>query len=368
MKFKFIVAVGLLSSIAAVIKMNWQQVGETLFQNPASSACDPASQNSYPVSTQRRSDSSAIFAAGRVEGIAPEIKLFATIRDRITRISVQEGQAVTMGQLLVELDSQMVKAELELAHAGVQLAQAEKDRLRSGATQNEKDEAHQMCEYRHAEMITAGRMHERGVRLAKSDTISKADLDEYESRAQSTKALYAASQAHFATISDPARIEDIQSTEARLAAAQAKLSVAEAAFAKTQITAPSDGQILQINVEVGELPGDEPLVIICNTTSLQVRASVDEFDALRVRVGQSVQIRSNALQSTTFEGRVSKIRPRMHHKEVVSERPNAHMDTRSREIWVEIQSGLPLIVGLPVELWIDDSVVSPERDTSLPVT
>ncbi len=356
MKPKFIIAMGLLSLIAAVIRMNWQQVGQEFFQTEASSTFDSKSRKSHPVSTQRESDSLSIFAAGRVEGIAPEIKLFATIRDPITRIDVQESEMVTEGQLLVELDSQMVRAELELARAGVQLAIAERDRLRSGSTQNEKDEAHQMCEHRYAEMITAGKMHDRGLRLAQSNTISKADLDEYETRAHSTKALHAAALAHFAAINDPARVEDVQSTEARLAAAKAKLSVAEAAFAKTQIKAPSDGQVLQINVEVGELPGEEPLVIMCNTTSLQVRASVDEFDALRVRVGQTVHIKSNAMQNKTFGGRVSKIRPRMHQKQVVSERPNSHLDTRSREIWVEIETGLPLIVGLPVELWIDAAV------------
>ena len=354
MKLKFIVAIGLLSAIAAVIKMNWQEIGQELFQLDSANLLDPTEDRSYPVSTHNQSDNFVIFAAGRVEGVAPEVNLFATIRERITRILVQEGEAVTKGQTLIELDSQMVQAELELAAAGVQVAQAERDRLRTGATQNEKDEAHQMCEHRFAEMITANKMHERGIRLAQSNTISKADLDEYESRAKSTKALYAAAQAHFATINDPARIEDIQSTEARLAAAKAKLSVAEAALSKTRILAPSDGQILQINVEVGELPSEESLLIMCDTSSLQVRASVDEFDALRVKIGQTVKIKSNALPNTTFEGRVSKIRPRMHHKEVVSERPNSHMDTRSREIWVEIEPGLPLIVGLPVELWIDE--------------
>lgn len=356
MKLKFLVAIGLLSLLSAVIKMNWQDVGPGFFQKRSSTDLYDSNGKSFPVSTERQSDTLTIFAAGRVEGNASEVKLFATIRERITRILVKEGEIVTEGQVLVELDSQMTIAELEMARAGVQLAQADCDRLRTGATQNEKDEAHQMCEHRYAEMLTASKMHERGLRLAKSNTISKADLDEYESRAQSTKALYAAAQAHFAAINDPARIEDIQSTEARLAAAKAKLSVVEAALAKTRIVAPSHGEILQVNVEIGELPSEEPMLIMCDTSSLQVRASVDEFDALRVRIGQTVRIKSNALQNKSFEGRVSKIRPRMHQKEVVSERPNTHMDTRSREIWVEIPAGLPLIVGLPVELWIDDVV------------
>jgi ABC exporter DevB family membrane fusion protein len=360
MKLKFLIAIGLLSLVSLVIQANWQELGQEFIKRKPAPSSDTANDDSLPVSTHRRSD--AIFAAGRVEGIAPEIELFATIRERVTRILVREGETVVEGQLLVDFDSQMVRAELELAHAGVQLAQAERDRLLSGATQNEKDEAHQMCEHRHAEMITAGRMHGRGMRLAESNAISKADLDEYELRAQSTKALYAAAQAHFAAINDPARIEDIQAAEARLTAAKAKLSVAEAALAKTRITAPSDGQILQINVEVGELPSDEPLAIMCDTTSLQVRASVDEFDALRVRVGQTVRMKSNAIQDFTFSGTVSKIRPRMHHKQVISERPSSHMDTRSREIWVVLQTDLPLIVGLPVELWIDEAVNSENPD------
>lgn len=349
MKKKLLIAIGLLSFILAAIKVNWHG----FFGSNASSATD-TTKNSYGVSFNSRNEF-VIFAAGRVEGIAPEINLMATIRERVTRILVQEGELVNEGQLVLEFDSQMVRAELELATAGVQLAQAELDKLRSGATRNEKDEAQQMCEHRHAEKITAERMHERGIRLAQSNSISKSDLDEYELRAQSSKALYAAAQARYASVSDPARVEDVQAAEARLAAAKAKLSVTEAALAKTRITAPSDGQILQINVEVGELPTAEPLLIMCNTSALQVRASVDEFDALRVRVGQKVRMKSNAMQNTEFEGKVSKIRPRMHQKQVVTDRPNAHMDTRSREIWVEIESSLPLIVGLPVELWIEES-------------
>jgi hypothetical protein len=93
---------------------------------------------------------------------------------------------------------------------------------------------------------------------------------------------------------------------------------------------------------------------MCDTKSLQVRASVDEFDALRVQIGQLVRIQTNAMPDASFQGKVSRISPRMHRKQIMSDRPTSHLDTRSREIWVEIQSSVPFIVGLPVELWIDD--------------
>ena len=296
-----------------------------------------------------------VYAAGRVEGVSPEIELFATIRERVTKVLVREGDRVRAGQLIIQLDDRLQRAELDLAQAGVQLAEAEKNRLINGPTQSERDEAQKQCDHREAEMISAARMLERGLLLADSNAISSTDIEEYESRSHSTKALFEAAKAHQATICNPPRQEDLDAANARLAAAQARFDLAEAALSKTRITAPSDGQLLQINVEIGELPPLEPLAIMCDTQTLQVRASVDEFDALRVQIGQPVRLQTNAMKDTNFVGRVSRISPRMHRKQIVSDRPDARLDTRSREIWVEIDPSAPLIIGLPVELWIGET-------------
>lgn len=295
-----------------------------------------------------------VYASGRVEGVSREIQLFTTVRELVTEVPVREGDIVHAGQLIVQLDDRLQRAELDLAQAGVQLAEAERNRLVHGPTQSERAEAKQQSEHRHAEMISAAKILERSLLLADTNAISRTDLDEIESRSQSTKALFEAAKAHEATICDPPRKEDLDASDARLAAAKARLSLAEAALSKTSITAPSDGQILQINVEMGELPTQEPLVIMCDTQTLQVRANVDEFDALRVQIGQPVRLQSNATREANFRGRVARISPRMHNKQLISERPNSHLDTRAREIWVEIEPEAPLIVGLPVELWIGE--------------
>lgn len=303
------------------------------------------------VSTEQQS----IFAPGRVEGNSPEIELFATLRERIVATPVVEGQVVRAGETLVQLEYRAFEAEVELAKAGVQLASAELERLRNGALQSEKDEAKFQCEYRNAEMIVAKKLKERGDSLASTQAISKTELDQFDSNAASAQALWSAAKARWSTITAPPRAEDLQAAEAKLSSAKARLQIAEATLSKTRIIAPRDGQVLQINVEVGELPGSEPLVIMCDTNALQVRASVDEFDALRIRLGQPVRLTTNALPGQEIHGQVARIRPRMHHKELGTDRPDAKLDTRAREIWVDIQSKTPLIVGLPVELWIDEA-------------
>jgi HlyD family secretion protein len=305
-----------------------------------------------------------IFAPGKVEGNSAEIELYASIREVVTAIPASEGQFVRAGSVIVQLDDRIYAAEVELAEAGVHLAKAELDRLRNGPRPSEIDEARQECELRNAELLLANRVYERGLRLAESRSISQYELDQNEANAASSLALLESANAKLATIAAPAREEDLSIAEARYAAAQAKLRIAKAAHARTKIVAPRDGMVLEINIEVGELQTDKPWVVMSNTESLYVRASVDEFDALRVFAGQSVTMTTNAIPERIFFGKIAQISPRMDHKEIVTERLDSKMDTRAREILVEVEKDTPLIVGLPMELWIDESQAQTDAQES----
>lgn len=312
---------------------------------------EPGKTKIVPIRNVQR----GIFAPGRIEGNSAEIELYASIREVVIATPVAEGQSVRAGDVIVQLDDRIYAAEVELAQAGVLLAKAELDRLKNGALQSEIDEAHQQCQWRNSELFLANRIQERGLLLAQTRSISQYELDQNASSAASALALWEAANAKLATISSPARIEDLGIAEAKFASAEAKLRIAQAALARTKIAAPRDGIVLKINVEVGELQTDEPLAVMCDTESLFVRASVDEFDALRVSVGQSVTMTTNAMTERVFFGKISRISPRMDHKEIVTERLDTKMDTRAREILVEVEKNSPLIVGLPMELWIGES-------------
>jgi len=239
--------------------------------------------------------------------------------------------------------------------------------LKNGALQSEIDEAREQCNWRNAELILANRIRERGLILAQARSISQHELDQYESNAAAAVALFEAARAKLVTISAPAREEDLSIAEAKFSSAQARLRIAQAALARTKIVAPRDGLVLQINVEVGELQTDEPLAVLSDTELLYARASVDEFDALRVSVGQPVNMTTTAMPGQVFWGKVSRISPRMDHKEMVSERVDNKMDRLAREIWVEVEKGSPLIVGLPMELWIGEDS-SPTEMPEVPRT
>jgi HlyD family secretion protein len=78
-----------------------------------------------------RSGPDPLAASGMIQ--ADQVAVASEYGGRIARIAVQEGEAVTAGQLLVQLDTSMLDAQIEAAQAAVDLAQAGLDQARAGA-------------------------------------------------------------------------------------------------------------------------------------------------------------------------------------------------------------------------------------------
>jgi HlyD family secretion protein len=97
-----------------------------------------------------------------------------------------------------------------------------------------------------------------------------------------------------------------------LAAAQAevdqyKLAVsdAEAALADTQLVAPFDGTVLDVNVSEGDPIGSSTTILtVANLDSFEVVAAVDETTIRQVSQGQKATITFDAYPAQTFQGEV----------------------------------------------------------------
>jgi RND family efflux transporter MFP subunit len=80
---------------------------------------------------------------------------------------------------------------------------------------------------------------------------------------------------------------------------------------QTALLAPADGTILRRDGEVGQYiaPGQAIFVLAC-CAPLRVSAEIDEEDINRVRIGQAVLLKADALPGQIFEGKVSDITPK----------------------------------------------------------
>ncbi len=299
-----------------------------------------------------------IFAPGRVEGSTQEVELRPQQRGQIVALPVREGDLVQPGDVLVQLDGQQFEHEIALARAELALEMAQRERLKNGAQSFERDEAIALYNSKVAEYDLATLAYNRLQRLRTESAVSQQELDDQRSKMKSMEAQVQAAKSRAELLAAPAREDELLISASKIAAAQSRLELAQVMLDRSTLRAVVPCQILKINVELGELTGPdaaEPTFVLADTRRYRVRAFVEELDAPRVQVGQPVTVVADGLRDAKFTGKVTHLSPRMSAKQIWSDSPAERYDTKAREIWVDLDSGENLVVGLRVDVLIDTS-------------
>jgi multidrug resistance efflux pump len=301
-------------------------------------------------------DASSIYARGRVEGATPEVELKFRLTGCVEKVLVRENELVRPGQVLVQLEDEHYRQEIALAEADVTVAEAQLERLLNGAHPKERLQAAAMLQAKQAELDKATLFWQRISELSQSKAISQQEADNHRAQVASMTAEVEAAKAKAALLEEPARNDDVRIEKARIAAAKARLQLAKVQLQYTRLTAPTAGRVLKVDVEAGELVGptsEKPAVILADTSRWHVRAFVEEMDAPRLRVGMTAKAAFDGIPDRKFSGRIVRLSPRMGRKELWSDRPTERLDTKTREVWIELEPSESLVVGLRGDVTID---------------
>jgi HlyD family secretion protein len=225
----------------------------------------------------RRDLVSSVTASGQV---IPHTKVdvAADISGRIVRLAVKEGDIVTQGQFLLQIEPEQYAAAVQRQEAALAAAQAQEAQAQ-------------------ANLIQAERAYERmaKIKAQNANLVSESELDQLKTASDVNKAL-----------SDASRHQVEQ--------AAAGLRDAKQALAKTTINAPMSGRVTRLNVEQGEtaVPGTfnkdaATLLTISDMGVLETKVKVDETDVAHIDLGDSAVVQIDAFPDTTFLGKVTKI-------------------------------------------------------------
>lgn len=265
-----------------------------------------------------------IRTTGIVEGT--EVNLSPKVGGRISYICCNEGDSVTAGERVIELESEDLKASVREATAGVEKAgnevkvsesvientrasvkSAEAD---TETAQSDVEKARVHMELSRKELDRADALYHDGLISKDSHDVSvaaydasAADYTAAKSRLDSTHSRKDAAEAQLNTAEN--RLEsvklDLRQAEAALAYAQAKL-------ADTVITSPISGVVVFKSLEKGEMvsPGVTILTIV-DMGDLYVRADVDETLVGRIPLNGDAIVRTEGNPGREFAGKVSEI-------------------------------------------------------------
>ncbi len=226
---------------------------------------------------QKRDLVSSVTASGQVRP-QTKVDIAADISGKITKLSVKEGQLVSAGQFLLQIDPAQAQAAVQHAEAALASSRAQ-------LTQSE------------ANLSQAERSYQRSAEIKKTNPtlISDEQVEQLRTAVDVNKALVEA--AHHAVDQATASVNDSKTS-----------------LGKTTIFAPMAGRVTRLVVEQGEtaVPGTfnkdaATLLTISDMSVLETKVKVDETDVARIKVGDSAQVQIDAFADTTFLGRVTKI-------------------------------------------------------------
>lgn len=184
--------------------------------------------------------------------------LKAKVPGVVQEASVQEGMAVTAGQVLVRLDTADLRARLTQQQAALEETEARLSMAKKNASNNQA--------------------------LLKQNYISQTAFD----TTQNT----------------------VQLAQANVKAAAATVEIARIALDDTVIRAPLSGIVSKRLVQAGEkVAPDMPVYSIVNLSQLILEAQVPSAEIPRIRIGQEVRFGVDGFQKREFIGKVARVNP-----------------------------------------------------------
>jgi len=225
----------------------------------------------------RRDLVAAVTSSGKIQP-KKKVDISPDIQGRITKIAVHEGDYVTKGQFLLQIDPTIYQSEVQRAQAALATAEALALQARANRDQAQR------------QLGRTKELHQQNPNLVSQEQLEQAQ-----------------------TAFDIAEA-NLNSATHQVDQSRAAVEAARQSLAKTHIVAPMSGRVTRLAVEEGEVavPGTFSkevglLMTIADLSVIQVKVNVDETDVVRVHLADSVEVTIDAFPDTTFTGRVTKI-------------------------------------------------------------
>ncbi len=252
---------------------------------------------------QRESISSLVSTNGKVEPVESG-QARAERSGAVKRILIRQGERVTAGQVLVELDDADAQAELKTAQAREAAGKAELQTLAQGGRSVDRAGLDTALDKARLELKIAQDAHASKVRLLEKQAATQEEVRLAKEAVDRAQAQIDALQKQRVALVAPT---DRSAAEARLDEAKTAIQLAEARIRMSVVRAPIAGTVYQFDLKPGAYLNMGDLVAaVGRLDRVHVKVYVDEPDLGRVNMGMPVTITWDALPGRQWKGSVDR--------------------------------------------------------------
>ena len=276
-----------------------------------------------PVSPPARSPyAESLAASGLIEARGENVRIASQKPGVVAKVFVKVGDSVSTGSPLFQLNDRESRATLTTKEADLEALKAA-ILTRKVLLQDAEDQL------------------QRGRKLRDESVITEEEIN---------RRLFAAERAK----------AELVSAEGQVEAATAQRDLARTTLDLLTVRAPSDGQVLQVNIRPGEFASAsltlEPLLLL-NTGGqdrLQVRADIDEQTAIDFTPGTPAVGAIKGRSDWTVPLRFLRVEPYVVPKRSLTGDSSERVDTRVLQVIYEFdRPQFPIYVGQQVDVFIE---------------
>ena len=314
----------------------------------------PAEPFAPPPATEFRNK---IGAVGLVEASTENIAVSLPVPGLVTDVHVKAGEEVRKGQPLFSLDNRDVRAELALRESNLSLARARLARLEAAPRSEEIPPAEARVREAEAQLSDSQVQLSMMESVRDKRAIRNEDLERRRRAVSIDQAKLEEARSSLDLLKAGTWKEDLEVARAELLQARSEVDRVRADLERLTVTSPIEGEILQCKVRPGEYaaagPLEQPLMLLGSTRRLNVRADVDERDAVRVKPGAAVVASVRGDASRQFRLSFVRFEPFVVPKKNLTGDSAERVDTRVLQVIYTLEAGAPVRAGQQMDVLIE---------------
>jgi HlyD family secretion protein len=272
-----------------------------------------------PVSGAGGADSARVIlnATGYIVA-AHKIQVASKVIGRVAWIGVDKGDKVKEGQVIVRLEDDEYRAQLQQGRGQLAALEARLEELVNGSRPEEIAVAQANLEQARADLANARINLNRVQELADAQVFAQQALDDAKARYDAEAARVASLEKTYELVKIGPRREQLDQVRGQILQAKGTVAFYETQLNNTVIRAPVTGTILERAVEkgefvttsfVGERGAKGYVVSLANLNDLQVELDINQNDFARLGPRQRGAITIDAFPDRRYEGVIDEISP-----------------------------------------------------------
>ncbi len=286
----------------------------------SSSVAEVKTARAVPAASSSSSGDTVLQAAGYIVA-HHKISVNSKVTGRIAWIGVEKSDKVHAGQVLVRLEDQEFRAQVEQARGQVAIARARLDEAQHGSRPEEVQQASANLDQARADMANAKATLDRTLPLVEQGVLSAQQLDDARARYDAAFQRVQSLERGYTLTKMGPRHEQIDAVRGALIQAQGQAAYAQSQLDATQIRAPVSGTILERTAEKGELVTAQfasaadsggprgSVVTLADLSDLQAELDISQNDFARLGPKQKAIITTDAYPDREYQGIIDEISP-----------------------------------------------------------